>query len=276
MKSASEKSTTDWLSLLAFLAIAALVVMIFYIASSYPGPRQLLTVVIVGLGASGMILFRQTRKTTNSLITGEARAHYTATHDPLTQLPNKALLLDRLNAAFVAMDGKTPGVLCIGIDRFEEVNETLGYGAGDEVIREIAERLLSICPEGGTLARVSDDTFTLLWASATEKKVAAVADVMIRLLSAPCAATAGARVRHLLHRRQLPHPGPRQRLRSAAPGPARPVARQEGRRRPSSPCSIPKWTRPCAPARRSKSTSGSPSAATRCAWSTSPRSTPRA
>ncbi|MFV4677345.1 hypothetical protein ACNJU9_21205, partial [Mycobacterium tuberculosis] len=65
MKAARQTTPIDLLSLVSFAAIAILVVLVFYVASSNPASRTPLTIVIVGLGAATLILFRQSRKTTN-------------------------------------------------------------------------------------------------------------------------------------------------------------------------------------------------------------------
>jgi diguanylate cyclase (GGDEF)-like protein len=149
--------------------------------------RPALIAVIVGLGAGGLILFRHGRKTAHSLMASEARAQYAATHDHLTRLPNKAVLLDRLSGA----RADVAGVLCIGLDRYDEINGALGYDGADEVVTEVAGRLLAVCREKDTLARLSDDTFVLLWPGASQPKAQALAEQLLKLLAAPCAAAAG-------------------------------------------------------------------------------------
>ena len=129
----------------------------------------MLTVVITGLGAGGLILFRQLRKGANSLAASEARAHYVATHDELTQLPNKALFLDRLVIA--ARRSEPPAIPAsavfeIGLDRYDEVVEVLGIGASDQVVVELAGRLNSVCAENDTIARLGDGVFGLLCSGA--------------------------------------------------------------------------------------------------------------
>ncbi|MGH8581561.1 MAG: diguanylate cyclase domain-containing protein, partial [Gammaproteobacteria bacterium] len=94
----------------------------------------------------------------------EERIHYLAYHDPLTDLPNRSLLLDRLSQALAqaARDSTQVAVLFTDLDRFKVVNDTLGHPAGDELLRQVALRLRSALREGDTIARLSGDEFVIL------------------------------------------------------------------------------------------------------------------
>jgi len=189
------RNAPDLLALVSVGAIASFVSLLCVVAGSYPGARPLLTVVITGLGAGGLILFRQLRKGANSLAASEARAQYVATHDELTQLPNKALLLDRLKAAASAVaapeNGARFGLFEIGLDRFEEAVEVLGIDGSDEVVVELVARLGLVSGDAETVARLSDDVFAVLWPGATRESVEALAARMIEALCAPYEAAAG-------------------------------------------------------------------------------------
>jgi diguanylate cyclase (GGDEF)-like protein len=196
-KMAQEKQrfAPDLLALVSVGSIASFVTILCVVAGRFPGARFLLTVVIIGLGAGGLILFRQLRKGANSLAAGEARAHYVATHDELTQLPNKSLFVERLRIA--ANSVSTPERLAsftlfqIALDRFEETVEVLGVGASDQVMVEAASRLSSICRDTDTIAKVRDDAFALLCADLTGEAAEAMAKEMVQSLCAPYAAAAG-------------------------------------------------------------------------------------
>lgn len=87
-----------------------------------------------------------------------------AFHDELTGLPNRALLLDRLEQA-LAVSRRTlqpVGVLFIDLDGFKTVNDTLGHAAGDAALLAVAERLRAIVRPGDTLARFGGDEFVML------------------------------------------------------------------------------------------------------------------
>jgi diguanylate cyclase (GGDEF)-like protein/PAS domain S-box-containing protein len=94
----------------------------------------------------------------------EARIHYLAYHDALTGLPNRNLLLDRLQLALsqAARDKNHLAVLFLDLDRFKGINDLLGHRAGDEVLKEAANRLNLYVRKGDTLARIDSDTFTIL------------------------------------------------------------------------------------------------------------------
>ncbi len=95
----------------------------------------------------------------------EDRIQYLATRDALTGLPNRALLSDRADQAVLAA-ARSRGsiaVLFLDLDRFKLVNESLGHGAGDALLRAVAERLGATLRRDDTLARIGGDEFVLLW-----------------------------------------------------------------------------------------------------------------
>jgi diguanylate cyclase (GGDEF)-like protein/PAS domain S-box-containing protein len=99
----------------------------------------------------------------------EARIQHMAHHDWLTGLPNRALFRDRLNAALetvpraaVGQDQVSFAVLCIDLDRFKAINDTMGHAAGDALLQLVAVRLQSLVREGDTVARIGGDEFTLI------------------------------------------------------------------------------------------------------------------
>ena len=91
-----------------------------------------------------------------------------ALHDPLTDLPNRTLLQDRLHQAILlAQRDKTPLTLAVlDLNRFKEVNETLGHQAGDRLLQQVAQRLLRALRASDTVARVGGDEFALLLGNA--------------------------------------------------------------------------------------------------------------
>ena len=147
------------------------------------------------MAAGGLILFRQLRKAAASLITSEARAHYAATHDHVTQLPNKALFVERLRRAAQDRDAGGPspafGVICVGLDRFDEINEALGLEACHEVIVEVATRLRLTRRDQDAIAKLGDDVFALLWPGLTAAEAPAIAARLVEQLSEPYAASDG-------------------------------------------------------------------------------------
>ena len=91
-------------------------------------------------------------------------ARYLATHDALTGLPNRALMLDRITQATARAhrDRRHVAVMAIDIDRFRMINEALGHGVGDTLLRQVAERLRQATRDIDTVARVSGDLFLFL------------------------------------------------------------------------------------------------------------------
>jgi diguanylate cyclase (GGDEF)-like protein len=156
------RAPTDVLALVSVGAIASFITLLCFTAARHPDARDLIAPVVVGLGAGGLILFRQLRKAASSMAASEARARFAATHDALTYLPNRTLLSERLVEA-AAGDG--PGrvsVFCIGLDRYDEVVELLGEDATEAVIVELASRLRGLCGERDTAARLGDGVFAML------------------------------------------------------------------------------------------------------------------
>jgi diguanylate cyclase (GGDEF)-like protein/PAS domain S-box-containing protein len=95
----------------------------------------------------------------------EEQMNYRAHHDPLTDLPNRALLMDRLRLA-LAQSKRDGSLLCfmyVDLDRFKEVNDTFGHGIGDLLLKEVAKRLLEcVRRETDTVARLGGDEFAVL------------------------------------------------------------------------------------------------------------------
>ena len=99
-----------------------------------------------------------------TVVQAEDRLNHDALHDELTGLPNRSLLLDRLEEAVArsARDGREVAVLYCDLDGFKEVNDTAGHAAGDAVLIEVAARLRGALREGDTVARVGGDEFVIV------------------------------------------------------------------------------------------------------------------
>ncbi len=108
--------------------------------------------------------FRGTATDITAEIEAKHRIHHIALHDSLTDLPNRANLRKRVTAA-VERVGKGAGkaaVLCIDLDRFKEINDTLGHSAGDLLIKGCADRLRAAVRETDTIARIGGDEFAII------------------------------------------------------------------------------------------------------------------
>ena len=95
---------------------------------------------------------------------GQDALEWLATHDPLTGLPNRALIADRLNLAVARSRRqlKSAAVLFIDLDHFKDVNDTMGHSAGDRLLVTIAERFTAIVRESDTVGRSGGDEFTMI------------------------------------------------------------------------------------------------------------------
>jgi diguanylate cyclase (GGDEF)-like protein/PAS domain S-box-containing protein len=94
----------------------------------------------------------------------EARLEHQAFHDAVTGLPNRALFSDRVEHALTAAAGEqtNTAVVFLDLDDFKTINDSLGHGAGDEVLQQVAARLLAAVPATDTVARFGGDEFAIL------------------------------------------------------------------------------------------------------------------
>ena len=111
---------------------------------------------------------------------------HNALHDPLTDLPNRALLLARLASAMQRRTPRRFAALFIDVDRFKVVNDSLGHMLGDELLKAVAARLRSCLRQGDTVARLGGDEFGLLLDGLdTEAEAALLARRIQDVLEAP-------------------------------------------------------------------------------------------
>jgi diguanylate cyclase (GGDEF)-like protein len=94
----------------------------------------------------------------------EEKVRLQALHDPLTGLPNRAVLTDRLEHALVRSGRmqRSVGLLFIDLDRFKTINDSLGHRAGDELLVQVAQRLRTLVRSGDSIARFGGDEFIIL------------------------------------------------------------------------------------------------------------------
>ena len=115
----------------------------------------------------------------------EDQLRHQAFHDALTGLSNRALFLDRVEHALARIrraDSPIPAVAFIDLDDFKLVNDSLGHGAGDELLRAVADRLRGCLRSGDTPARLGGDEFAVLLEDAPDTR--AVVEVAERILEA--------------------------------------------------------------------------------------------
>jgi diguanylate cyclase (GGDEF)-like protein/PAS domain S-box-containing protein len=107
----------------------------------------------------------------------DARIEFLATHDALTALPNRSLLLDRLAHAVASAQRSrhTLAVLLLDLDRFKSVTDSLGHQIGDSLLKAVAARLARVLRKGDTVARLGGDEFVLVLEELKEPAAAAAA-----------------------------------------------------------------------------------------------------
>jgi diguanylate cyclase (GGDEF)-like protein len=99
----------------------------------------------------------------------EAKIAFLARHDVLTGLANRALFQERLEQASALADrGRGFAVLCLDLDRFKAVNDTLGHPIGDALLRAVSDRLREVVRESDTIARLGGDEFAIIQLDVTE------------------------------------------------------------------------------------------------------------
>ena len=136
------------------------------------------------IGYAGHVIDITARKAADERIRSMAQ------FDPLTRLPNRTLLGDRLGQAFAAAQraGTKVAVLFLDLDRFKAVNDSLGHHMGDVLLQEVASRLKAVVRGADTVARLGGDEFVVVLTDARSASlVAAVTEKIVRALGQPFA-----------------------------------------------------------------------------------------
>ncbi len=118
------------------------------------------------------------------------RIHHLAYYDILTDLPNRRLLMDRLNQAIAQAQRykRSLAVMFLDLDHFKEINDRLGHDVGDELLKVVAARLSACVRSADTLSRQGGDEFVIVLAEMTQPKDAElVADKILKTLADPIA-----------------------------------------------------------------------------------------
>jgi diguanylate cyclase (GGDEF)-like protein len=118
----------------------------------------------------------------------QQKLHHQALHDSLTGLPNRTLICDRLGSLLLenATDRTGASLLSIDLDNFRDVNDSLGFEAGDELLRSVAERLARTVRPSDTLGRLGGDEFLVLTEDGADRESAELmAERILAVLSGP-------------------------------------------------------------------------------------------
>jgi diguanylate cyclase (GGDEF)-like protein/PAS domain S-box-containing protein len=104
-----------------------------------------------------------------------------AFYDPLTQLPNRRLLQDRLHHAFTSSErsGNYGALLFIDLDNFKEINDAFGHGTGDLLLQQVAQRLAAAVREGDTVARMGGDEFVVMLEELSDEELDAASQIEV-------------------------------------------------------------------------------------------------
>ncbi len=108
--------------------------------------------------------YRGTATDITAELEAERRVQHLARYDPLTELPNRARLGERLEEAVatVSRRDEVAAVICLDLDRFKHVNDALGHALGDQLIKRCGERLQACVRETDTVARIGGDEFAIV------------------------------------------------------------------------------------------------------------------
>ena len=171
----SRQRTTTPLMVRLVTTTASLVAPVILLALTDPqgsSDRTVRTVSVTVLAC--VVMFRVVQSVRSNAAT-QADLRHNATTDPLTGLPNRNAMLDHIADAISRSWGtsRQPTVLFIDVDRFKNINDSMGHSAGDDVLLEVARRLTQSSPPTATVGRISGDEFVLLDTS-TESATQAV------------------------------------------------------------------------------------------------------
>ncbi|MES1198930.1 MAG: EAL domain-containing protein [Pseudomonadota bacterium] len=137
---------------------------------------------VLAAGAFTALMIRRLKRASTQLAAREADARHQASHDALCDVPNRrkfsALLQQELDTLVVTRGGRRVAIACIDIDRFKDVNDTMGHHAGDKLVRAVAERLQARLGPQDVLARFGGDEFAVMRPCARAEDAYALADAL--------------------------------------------------------------------------------------------------
>jgi diguanylate cyclase (GGDEF)-like protein len=132
-----------------------------------------------------VLLLPALRRTSRKMREYVAEIRYQSRHDSLTGLSNRIALHDNVRSALDRLvDGEHVAVLLIDLDRFKEVNDSLGHDAGDELLRDTAARIVEIAA-GSPVSRLGGDEFAVVLAHTTPREAFEVAHALRQRIEAP-------------------------------------------------------------------------------------------
>ena len=139
-------------------------------------------------GASGRVLnYVGIESDISERLAAQENIRQLAYYDPLTRLPNRTLLQDRVEQALAAAEreGKQVAVCFIDLDHFKVINDSLGHSAGDQILVQVSQRLLDCIRRRDTVARLGGDEFVVLLSEITPDSAAEVARKILAAVARP-------------------------------------------------------------------------------------------
>ncbi|RYE09080.1 MAG: diguanylate cyclase [Hyphomicrobiales bacterium] len=147
------------------------------LAETLPASLGLLAVIGIVIA----LLLWGLARSTAALDRARAEALHRATHDPLTGLANRALFAERLERSPLPL-----ALLALDLDRFKHVNDTMGHEAGDDLLKQVANRLTAVVGDKGLVARLGGDEFMVLVPRAADSAMLAdLAAAIVRSIAEP-------------------------------------------------------------------------------------------
>ena len=140
-------------------------------------------------GAGNLIRVVVTAKDVTDEKTAQDRLHWTATHDAVTGLPNRAAFQTALDTSLAAavMRGEPLALLLVDLDNFKQINDSFGHHAGDLVLCTFGDRVSEVLPRGAVLARFGGDEFAVLLPATTAGEAPGIAKDLLAILRRPFA-----------------------------------------------------------------------------------------
>jgi len=147
-----------------------------------------IAVALAGFAILAGLVLRHMRRTAATIAAGEDRLRHLALHDPLCGLPNRIYFGERLEAIIEKVHAGSPAaaVFYIDLDHFKDVNDTLGHPIGDELIRNVTQRLTRTLRGDDLVARIGGDEFAVITSTGSDHEtLQSIAERIIAALCAP-------------------------------------------------------------------------------------------
>ena len=183
----------DALSLAALVTLVSLNILLVLNASAEPDMSQAMPAIQAGLIAAGIVLLRQWKKGRNAERATRAGTAHRQLRDPVTQLLNAEGFAEALGRQTCNENTRDKGlvVICVSLDRLKDIQDRLGDACGDEVLRELSDRLVSAFGEESTVGRIGEDMLAVFHPSSSGIKLALVSGQINRLMNMPVKTPAG-------------------------------------------------------------------------------------